>query len=58
MNAPFIPPSITAPQDQELKEIRTKDGAGRVITTFEGSPSMWLRQFAVNPKRVTRIKTS
>jgi hypothetical protein len=63
MNAPWKPPSIpAAPPELEalpgLREVRTKDGAGRVITTFEGRPSAWLRQFGCNPKRVTGIKTS
>jgi hypothetical protein len=51
MNAPFKPPPITALPDPELKEIRTKDGAGRIITTFEGEhPSVWLKQFSLPPK--------
>ena len=62
MNAPWKQPLIPeAPPEPEpeLKEVRVKDHSGRVITTFEGEhPSVWLRQFAANPKRVTKIRTS
>ena len=63
MNAPFTPKALilAAPPEQqpELKEIRTKDHSGRIITTFDGEhPSVWLRQFSCNPKRVTKIRTS
>ena len=52
MNAPFTPKALilAAPPEQqpELKEIRTKDHSGRIITTFDGEhPSVWLRQFAL-----------
>jgi hypothetical protein len=57
MNAPFKPPPIPAAPPQELREIVTKDGAGRKISTFEGRPRGWLSQFACNPKRVVSIKT-
>jgi hypothetical protein len=58
MNAPYKPPTLAAPPEPELREIRTKDHSGRTITTFEGEhPSVWLRQFTCNPKRVTRIRT-
>ena len=40
-----------APPEPELKEVRTKDGAGRIITTFEGEhPSVWMRQFSATSK--------
>ena len=57
IHSPIKP--LLAPQSQEptLREVRIKDGAGRIITEFEGSPSAWLRQFACNPKRITQIRT-
>jgi hypothetical protein len=56
MNMPVRPPSLAAPP--ELKEVRVKDAAGRVITSFEGKhPSVWMHQFSCNPRRVTMIKT-
>jgi hypothetical protein len=40
------------------KEIQTKDYTGRIITTFEGSPKTWMRQFEGNPpRRVASIRT-
>ena len=36
MNAPFKPPTIAAPPEPGLREIITKDAAGRRISTFEG----------------------
>ena len=53
MNVP-----VRLPPPPELKEIQTKDAAGRVITTFEGSPSAWMRQFSVPPRRLVMIKTN
>jgi hypothetical protein len=60
MNAPYKPPTIAPPPEPEsgLKEVRTKDHSGRIITTYEGEhPSVSLRQFSCNPKRVTKIRT-
>lgn len=59
MNAPWKPPTKPeAPPEPGLKEIATKDATGRKITTFEGNhPSVWLRQFSCNPKRVVTIRT-
>lgn len=66
MNAPFRPPmtvtlKLGAPLEPEpsteLKEIKNKDHSGRTISTFTGSPGMWLRQFACHPKRITQIRT-
>lgn len=54
MNAPLRPFPEALP---ELKEIRTKDQTGRPIITFEGKPSMWLRDFAGEPRRIRSIRT-
>jgi hypothetical protein len=42
---------------RELRVIETKDQSGRVITTFEGSPKMWMRDFASPSRWVVGIKT-
>jgi hypothetical protein len=55
LGAPLEPQE---PQTNELREVVTKDAAGRKITEFEGRPSAWLRQFSCHPKRVTQIRTS
>jgi hypothetical protein len=55
MNVPLRPQAIVALP--ELKEIRTKDQTGRPIITFEGKPSMWLRDFAEGPRRIRSIRT-
>jgi hypothetical protein len=52
MNVPIKPEALP-----ELREVKTKDLTGRVISTFEGSPSAWLRQFADPPRRVVSMKT-
>ena len=54
MNAPLKPFPEAPP---ELKVIQTKDATGRVITTFEGHPSSWMREFAAPPRRVRSIRT-
>jgi hypothetical protein len=47
-----------AEQPPQLKEVRVKDQAGRVITSFEGEhPSAWMRQFESPPKRLVAINT-
>jgi hypothetical protein len=40
-----------------LKEIRTKDASGRVISTYEGHPMDWMKQFSSPPQRIVTIKT-
>jgi hypothetical protein len=40
-----------------LREINKRDHAGRTITTFEGSPGMWMSQFAAPPRKVVSIQT-
>jgi hypothetical protein len=45
------------PEQKYLKTIETKDQSGRTITTFEGSPSVWMSDFAAPPRRVVGIKT-
>jgi hypothetical protein len=55
MNMPIKPPPLEAPP--ELKEIIEKDITGRKISTFEGRPSTWLRQFANPPQKIVTIKT-
>jgi hypothetical protein len=55
MNAPLRPQALVALP--ELKEVRTKDQTGRPIITFEGKPSMWLRDFAGEPRRIRSIRT-
>lgn len=43
--------------DDELREIKTRDQSGRIITSFEGSPRSWMKDFSQPPKRLVRIKT-
>jgi hypothetical protein len=43
--------------EPKLREVKVKDAAGRVITSWEGSPSAWLNQFAAAPKRLIAINT-
>jgi hypothetical protein len=47
----------TADAPPMLKEVRIKDQAGRVITSFEGSPSAWMQEFGMPLKRVVAINT-
>jgi hypothetical protein len=56
MSAPLVTRAelLEAPQ---LKEVRVKDQTGRTITTFEGTPNMWMRDFAAPSRRVSSIRT-
>jgi hypothetical protein len=45
-----------AAQPPTMKEVHIKDQSGRTITSFEGS-AIWLRDFAMEPKRVISITT-
>jgi hypothetical protein len=54
----FVAPSIAERLPSPvLKEVRIKDQAGRVITTFEGTTGAWLRDFMPQPKKVVGIQT-
>jgi hypothetical protein len=57
MNAP-IGKTLSLEAPPELKIIQTKDQAGRTITTFEGHPRDWMREF-MQPqiRRVASIRT-
>jgi hypothetical protein len=60
MNAPLRRPQISESPPSppfELKEIRTKDHSGRVITSFEGHPLMWMQDFMPTPRRVVSMRT-
>jgi hypothetical protein len=58
MNAPIIGKSLSLEAPPELKVIQIKDQSGRTITSFEGKPSMWMREFAQpQMRRVKSIRT-
>jgi 8-oxo-dGTP pyrophosphatase MutT (NUDIX family) len=46
----------TAPSEDFLREIKTPDVTGRVISTFVGNPSAWMSQFSTNKRRVVGIR--
>ena len=58
MSAPLVPKSAALEAPKELKVIVTKDGAGRPITTFEGSPRSWMQAFMPpSLRKVRSIRT-
>lgn len=46
----------TAPAG-ELREVKTRDRAGREISEFVGEPNAWMSQFRAPGRRVTQINT-
>jgi hypothetical protein len=52
----WIAPSI-AEKLPGLRKIETKDQSGRTITSWEGHPSTWMKDFASPPRRLTAINT-
>jgi hypothetical protein len=52
----WVAPAV-AERLPELRKIETRDQSGRVITTWEGSPSAWLRNFMSEPKRLVGFNT-
>jgi hypothetical protein len=58
MGTHVIGKSLSLEAPPELKVIQTKDQSGRIIYSFEGKPSMWMREFAQpNTQRVKSIRT-
>lgn len=50
-------PQAVVDGSRTLREVKTRDQSGRVITEFEGSPSAWLNDFAAEPRRLVKINT-
>ena len=57
MNAPLLGKNLSLEAPPELKVIQTKDATGRIITTFAGHPSTWMREFSSEPRRARSIRT-
>jgi hypothetical protein len=51
-----VEPEVGTYEGSELRELRTKDATGRIISTFYGNLD-WLRNMSAPKRRVVSIKT-